>query len=1447
MFGIDLNYVTGSDSRPDTGALIDVEQYDGDLSYSTQSATLSRINYRFAVIAFALALLLSLGVALLRDYQVNHLASGILAQARHEHHAGRLDSAAVQFHNYLQLVPDDASERLNYLTILQDCEMTSHHRDELYMGFRWILREKPHHRDIRRRLIDLLIQDERRDEASNHIEILLEDNPEDGALFVRLGQCHELTGRESKAVDAYSSAIRLMPRELYAYKRLLHLHLNSPGHEHRANAVQDRLLFNNPRSSEASLLLARLLRQRGRTDLAMVDARNAWLLAPDNPEVLEFVAGLIATSGDPDQRFDHREIRSRLESALKTAPDRKDLISATARLDFFMGRPDLAEQRLRDELETDPGSVELRWLYADFLISQRKLDQARKEVDHLHGLQEASTSVGYLDARIDIARNKLVAGVRKLESVREQTVEHPEMRGRIHLLLGKCYEKLGHAERQLASFRKAVSTDELSSEARIGLARSLHRLGQIDDALQHYRRKIDVPGVPIQVANLLVLRNMNLPPENRQWSEFERALDIEVRNPANIVDILLLRCRVQVLQGQLDDAREMLARACETNQGQVRLWVALAGVELRRGRTRDALAVLAAARQQFGNRVELLQARIRIAVTTETHKANLVLAQIENECLSLSDDSRRQVISSLANAWEQIDYWELAERTWRTVIELNPDDLTVIRKLLSLALRRNGNNDVQHWLEEIQRIEGPGGTHSRLGEAARYMMLARSRQPVDQGLIDRAQELLNQLDDEIPMSVDVSLLLADTHEMRGDTEAAIACYSEAIDRGKGSAVILQRVIRLLYSLRRFTIAARFIGDFGAGGAIKITSGLGRMISEVSIRTGKFKQAVELARIYVRPDSQDYRDYLWLGQILSASGQLNEAEESLQQAIDLDRTQPKSWIALVDLLGRHGRITDAEDAIAKMKVNLSTDEVSLALAQCYESMGKFDVATEHYEKALSIHLDNCGLMLRVARHYIQTGRFDKAEPVLRQLLDGDGRSVAVVQNARRLLAITLAATGKYPGFCEALELVNENIGAGIGSVADLRAKARLLASRPSHHPRREAIEIFESLDNRAPLSPQDQLQLIGLYEATGNRDRTILTLGRLIRKAGSDPDYLALAVRAMLHHGELDASAEAWLEKLEQLQPEEFRTLELRILVLIARNRVTDALNIVHRRIDQMNDDTERQTEFMHGITTVLGAVAVRFNESGRSVAAARITSDVVELYRRLLGRRPECTVEFVRFLGTQWRLDEAFELCETAWDISPPAIVAEACTDLLRTGRASHEQFQLAQRWLQKAIEADTTSPELAYQAASAAHLAGQYAEAEIFYRCVIQLAPESTIAINELALLLALHRGKPGEATQLINRAIEISGPLSFLLDTRAVVYISAGEAGKAIDDLEQAVSGGATADHYFHLAQAHVLTDHTVAARTAWDKSLSLGLHVKGIHPLERRVFGELELKLK
>ena len=337
---------------------------------------------------------------------------------------------------------------------------------------------------------------------------------------------------------------------------------------------------------------------------------------------------------------------------------------------------------------------------------------------------------------------------------------------------------------------------------------------------------------------------------------------------------------------------------------------------------------------------------------------------------------------------------------------------------------------------------------------------------------------------------------------------------------------------------------------------------------------------------------------------------------------------------------------------------------------------------------------------------------------------------------------------------------------------------------------------------------------------------------------------------LLQHGEVSETVMVWLEKLEQLQPEQFRTIELRARVLSAQSKTDEALALLRNLASKPSEDPAQRDLMILQVAAVLADLAAGFDQSGRQQVAEPLATAAEEMYRDVASRKPECIVDLIRFLSRNWQPDEAFALCESAWQKAPPQVVAATCVDLLRSREATPEELQQVQRWIQTALLRDPESADLLFQLGNASHLAGNYADAESMYRRAIQKAAQPSLvmlASNELALLLALHRHETPEAIQLMNRAIEMNGPLSFLLDTRATVYLAEGDAATAIRDLELAIADTPTATNKFHLAQAQLLAGDPVAAAAAWRDSMSLGLHLKGIHPLERSVFEELNSKLK
>jgi tetratricopeptide (TPR) repeat protein len=140
-----------------------------------------------------------------------------------------------------------------------------------------------------------------------------------------------------------------------------------------------------------------------------------------------------------------------------------------------------------------------------------------------------------------------------------------------------------------------------------------------------------------------------------------------------------------------------------------------------------------------------------------------------------------------------------------------------------------------------------------------------------------------------------------------------------------------------------------------------------------------------------------------------------------------------------------------------------------------------------------------------------------------------------------------------------------------------------------------------------------------------------------------------------------------------------------------------------------------------------------------------------------------------------------------------------------------------------------------------------RYADAETYYREVLKNNNGNVVAMNNLAVLLALQGIKLDESIRLANQAIEISGPLGIMLDSRASVYVAMKDLDKAFEDISKATAEDETPVRLFHKAQILDLMGRNDEAKEAFDKSLKKGLSPKMLLPLEMPAFEKLQQLLK
>jgi tetratricopeptide (TPR) repeat protein len=258
------------------------------------------------------------------------------------------------------------------------------------------------------------------------------------------------------------------------------------------------------------------------------------------------------------------------------------------------------------------------------------------------------------------------------------------------------------------------------------------------------------------------------------------------------------------------------------------------------------------------------------------------------------------------------------------------------------------------------------------------------------------------------------------------------------------------------------------------------------------------------------------------------------------------------------------------------------------------------------------------------------------------------------------------------------------------------------------------------------------------------------------------------------------------------------------------------------------------------ITRLQMAAGVLDQLSGNFTSEKAYEAAAEKMYRALVSKQPRRTPVLVFFLARHGRPQEALDLGERAGVNCPAEALGYAIVTGLHGRSVDKSMFQRAEAWLAKALAQKPGSAALQNCLAECRNWQGRYKEAIDLYRDVIARHPDSAVALNNLAWLLAVAEGKHIEALGLIERASRVAGPLPELRATRAVIYMGMGKGVQAIADLKQSLEEKPQLQaNYFHLAQAYVLLSNREQAKEVLRKA---GLGTEQLHPLERKAYEKL-----
>jgi tetratricopeptide (TPR) repeat protein len=1381
-----------------------------------------RVNFTRALILICTLASLGTGLHFVNAFQVKRNAHGLLARAHSLERAGEPERATRLLRQYLKFKPEDADAWVEYGRLVLPMAKDRRGARVAYLAMYQALYHDPSRHDLRPEIARLALKAGRFADAKSVLEPLEQDDVE--TLRLR-AECEVGLRDFKKAANYYEGAVRLTPKDIplceqYAQllrdyqqyaeadKKIEHLvEANAGSAPARTAAVKYFLKARNPEKADEYIESA--LKEK-KTDAELLLLASERALARGNKE-----------GDEKGRRAAVEQARGYLQTGQREHPGEMRFSLSLARLELDHGRREEAMKIVQRCLKSLPQQPDQLSRLTNLLIDAGAADEVQTLIKTLEKQGHGSTA-DYFKARQHVQKGEWTQGRKLLQQLRSRPFVSEQALAQIDFLLAECELKLLHTEQARLGYESALKRDPgLSLLAGQRLAATLIALNQGDKALALYRKLgKNAPELRLELAYLLLTRNVRLPAADKNWDEVKGILkDLPARLQQSW-EAQVLGANLLLAQNKGDEARRLVEAVRDGDPKKPGPWLFLAALEERDGRPQAVLSMLDQAEKNAGRKVEFELARMRYWMRKDRGEAQKPLAALETRLGEYAVADQERLLAGLAQAYLVAGHAEHGIQLLRQLSKRQPGNLNVRFQLFELSLQNPKTGEADKQLAEIRRLDGNGAKTS-YGEAALAFLRARDGDP--QANLE-VRDSLERAASFNPTWPRIAALWGDLLLLENRKEQALEKYQAAIAQGENRIAVYRRVLQLLFEQTRYAEANVLLGKMPDASLLSTDlaplAAQSLLVPDASKDAAAARErALGLAR-KMGENAKDYKAHLWHGQVAWMAERHDEAEKALRKAVEMNDSTADTWAALILFLARPGGdAKKAELEMARASEKLPRNQVSLAFAPALEATGKLRQAEAQYKAALAAQPDNPTVVKNAAGFYLRHGRQSEAEPYLRQLLKSDTKTPPqLVAWARQRLALALAFLGNHKNYQEALRLVEENLKDRGDTEESRRISFLVMASHPTDPSRRrEAIRLFESLSTKESRPGADmQFMLIRLYEADGDWSAAQSNLRILLAAHEKNSVYLAYYVRALLRHGLLD-QAQSWLDKLVQVRPKAFETIELQARVLAARKKESEAAALL--------------ASYSKEKDAPLGLIALLLDDIGQHAAAGK-------MFRTLAAtsKVPESVLPLARHLAQQKQTSAALEICAAAWKTCKSEAVASTCVTVLRLGGGSAAQQKKVEAWIKKAIADDSKAVRLPLVLAGLQEMQGRLEEPIALYRKALAQNEDNIIALNNLAYLLALKDGNSREALDRIQHAIKLAGPVPDLLDTRALIHLRGHRVSQAMQDLQQAIAEKPSPTKYLHLAEAEWMVGNRKAAREALAKISNLERELEQIHFLER-----------
>ncbi len=1391
-------------------------------------------NARFVAVNAIVFAVLVPAIVLWVRYQVRENASGLLERAERLESEQQWSKSAEYYHRYLLMQPQDAHARRQLARVYDRSASSSQSRRRAAQLYAVAAAANPNDLELICRQAEILVELGRSKEAMEVLEDFsarsearghLEDHIAAKVHRIRALAFYQLVqqrggpslGQQQRVFALMEKARKENPHDLDVAAASAEMYREcssepSDQYAQSADRVINDMVARNADNPDA-YVIRYLYRLRYHWKTANNSERNAidkdldraLAHAPNQPRLVLLAGERAMRKGDYSEaiRFYRRY------TELK--PDDHEGYLGLASAQFLAADDEGLEQAIsiwRKGLNrVDADDIPLNLQLAGGLLNVGRLDEANQCIRRVESAirrsrhppsEEARTVLAWLRANLALRNGDVFEGIRLLKlAVAVQGGQPPHS----ELWYRRAWALLGHAnswvhrwDEAATAFLKAARLGPAEPEFSLLAARAWMAIGRYSEAqaiLQAIPSHNPVPKRWLLLAELELARQNARHPTKPDWSRCREYVDRARAQHAPDPDCTLVEVAMLLQEQQYAVALQRLEKLVQVVGESPRILLAIAECHEAAGHRHEAEAVLRKFDALIQDQTRALL--FRVDIMARSGKLAEAIELLNTAIPSLASRDRRMVEFQLAQLYLGKGDRQRGVRLLNSLSRRHPDDFIVLRQLIRLALLDGNRRQLKVLADRMRRIEGDDGCYWRLA-LARYWLM---NSPVDATRLSHAKQLQREIEQLRPNWYEAYLLAASIAELEDQPQEALIEYERGGEFGAPPLLVARGRAACYAKMGRIEMA-RDVVDEHVDQA-RTDPAFGLVAVAVYRLAGRSDVAASIARDLAHKYPDDPRLLASFAENLQwrDPAQASEAKQALLRAAEMAPSSVSVHAMLVKCLVATGHENAARRVITRFRerAKLPPADLHLAVARLQSLVGEWAAVEKEVKAAIAAGNSRVDILISAAELYASHS-LDESVRILRIACHEHPH----LDSPKRALATALSRIGT-----------------------------------PEHQ--QEALRLLEQLKHsRATQAGLDRLISARIHEASGNIRRA---REEFYRFAYTTPTPLAyeIVIRFLLRNQEVDAAA-TWLKKLEMMAPSAIPTVELGVRIMHKKGRTPGE---IQERIDRF---------FARGISEAPPSA----EQIQRMAVLARLSGDFgLDTRADALFRQVEDMIPLGYRARAHWLVDsgmgeKAIEICVERMQ-ADPANVGRAVILCEVLVAACPETFPPpgAERLVMEALSRHPHHQDLLLQFGHLKLKQDDLAAAETAYRSVLNATPHHTIALNNLAIVLAHDPRRLGAAMECIDLALERAGRESTLLATKALLQLLDKKPLDALRTIHESYAKGPIdPQNSFCLAAALLQTGDSAAAARALERARMLGLSDLFLTRIERQVLANLERRL-